>query len=740
MRCLILIRYIAAAATHSAAYVGDAACPGDGMHAVGPAAQPGVCSVCWAGVFDTNTNTGAGDLWSNAETYFNSGKCPHCGRSTVHLGCALSSLYQVNCHGCNGAVCCRFDELDRIIEQLRNGDAETVSTEALRSSLGDLEPMEHSLMILTFHSYDMTISELLSLKKFVGNANGVGACYPNVVYVINCIIWSKSIVHMKANEMAALLADAQALAVALPILGMAITPHFIAEAKEEEIVALIKLFAGHRGANAGISGALVKKVIDLTDIMRIVRFSNDGIKDLLCGLISSNSCAAAKHLIGRYRFGHWLANDDVCAIIEQYAAACIYDDEAFMSLLVFLVNENVDVVSCEHYMMQLSDKLSERNGGTATTQAHQKLQSVVQKCRSNTVSMRSAVDNYARAPGDGDFRLDEDVFCMVARIRNPQSEFVRLLGRARGTKVAHIVRHAPISWTRKNAKFCMDVAEQAIEQENLAMLEEAFAAFRSTRQSPQNMRHLFDILLKSGHSSYAGLALKIISYYKLRHLKRKSIADWLLAQLLERKEYWCLPYFKGLVDEKERYRRAISHHHQEIMGAAVFGEFQFSPMFHGIIRYDVENVFFMENLREYLGVLLKASSDRYVVQRLLIDLCTTRLFSRGVNENNVAVVYELLREHRDRIFYIDAFYHALRYTMQKNCLKVFMINDLEEGMFARNRWAVASMASGALCQIKKYKKCRSLGRAGSHCGYCEIISTVAFGDLIAMLRYAQANQ
>lgn len=742
MKHLILIRCIAAAVAQLFTSIEDAVdleSIRDVSAFIEPPGSNGICSICGMEVLGISTDMG--DIRKDPDAYFNSGRCPRCGYNTVHLGCALGSLHQIGCYSCGEIVCKRFDELDVLIEHLRNGNTQLINDFVCYCALNGLESMEQSLIVLTLRSYNMTAGELESLKRFAKKMGGACPHRPNIVYAVDCIVWVERVAHMQTSEMVTFLADTRALAVVLPILDTRITPHVIAQARGKEIMALIKLFAAYRGVNAGISGIMMEKVIRITDAVSAVRFSSDNIKNLISGLIGTGCCSMIKHLVGRFQFSHQLLEDDVCMLLEQYIAAYIYDDETFMPLLVFLVNGYADDASCKQYLSQFSSRLLERNGGVAASQVYMKLKNMAKRPSAGHVSTGNAMANYIYMPDDG-FGLCEILFRAIIRNRRVKDEFVCFMGAAQGARVPHIIRYIPSSWTRRNVKICIDIAEQAIRQENLAVLEEILIVFVNIKQTSKNMCRLFGNLLKSRCRDYMGLVLRIIDYDKLHYLKRKKITDWLLEQLVGYEMHWCIPYLEGHVNDLDRYGQAIAQYHQEIMNGAATKTFQLSSQMRGLIRYDARNTFFIENLREYLGVLLRMSTDRYIIQQLLTEICSTRAFSRIISESKMAGICKLFKAHRDYFFYLDAFYHALPYIKQKICLKILMIDDLERSIAAKNPWARASAKDGALHRLKKYRQCRGHKCVSTNCKFCEIVYDVAFEDLFAALRYAyvQAKQ
>lgn len=727
MKYLILIKCIIAA-NHLAVY------PEDAAHANNFPEQPAIysrCGVCEALLLDSRIDLGNAE--ATAVAGLGSIACPRCGADFVHLRCASKSLSRIKCHGCGEITCCKTAELDSFIEQLRSGGTDVGDIGICRRVFDNLESLGCSLIIMPLYSYDMTVDELRLLKM------AAGICYQRVLEAIDNIIKAKSVFYAQNSKIISSFAGMQNLTAVLVFLGSTITPNFVAEAGEEQIVVLIELLAGHRGAGASISGALAQKIISLADIVRGARLSNSGIKKLLGGLISTDSCAMAKHLVGRHQFGHQLTDDAICAIVEQYAAACAYSDETFVPLLIFLVNGNINEIPNEHVLQRLASRFLQRNGDAVNKAVYAKLLGLSEKCKSGTADMEDAMYHYTQA-GDGDFCLSEDLFCAIAGTWETGCKFFWTVSRAQRAGGVHILRHMPISWARINTGVYIGIAEQAMEREDFVMLEEMLVSLNNTRQSVQNICRLFENLLKGSCRNHVGLALRIINSKRLIYLKENGVTDWLLGQLATYNIHWCIPYFRGHVSDKLRYERIAGQYHQEIVSTAMSGEFQFSPLFCEIIRYDAKNAFFTENFQEYLKALLDAFTNRYVVQRLLIETCTTLTFRRMISTDKMAAVYALLKTQEDFFFYLDAFYYALQHTTQKNCLKILILDDLEGSATTGNRWVAASMEGGVLHQRRAYKRCSGRGCIGSGCMYCRIVSGVEFWDLLAALRYARASQ
>lgn len=196
--------------------------------------------------------------------------------------------------------------------------------------------------------------------------------------------------------------------------------------------------------------------------------------------------------------------------------------------------------------------------------------------------------------------------------------------------------------------------------------------------------------------------------------------------------YWCVPYFEGHARDRARCKQLAVRHRREIMDAVVAGELLGSPLLRAIIRYDARCGFLVENFWAYLEALLRASTDRRVVQRLLIETCSAHAFRCSASKEKMRAIYELFRAHHDHFFYLDAFYHALPYVTQKSSLRMLMMDDLE-----KNGRAVASTGSRVLRQGGGYKRCNGFNCDSMRCKHC---GQAVFGELFAALRRMRAEQ
>lgn len=731
---LILIKCIAAAVEHSAEHSSDTTGIANSAEAAVMPAIRGICGVCERELPASHTD--AEGAQPGTTTYSSDLQCPLCGANILHLVCALQCPSQIMCRNCGQAIYCRTAGLDSFIQQLRHGDLNTMTTGAHRRALDVLKPIGRNLMIMTLCAYDMSNDELNLLSEIALSA---GADYQEVVETIRHITEIKDILRAPTGKIIARLTNMQTLATGLLILEIAIMPHFIAEANEEQVIALVELLARYREVSAHASGALLRKIVDLIDTVGSVLFGNNDIKRILQALISRGSCAMIKHMVGRYRFSHQFTYNDTCFIIEQYTTACTYSDETFIPLLIFLVNGNAGAMASKYKIRRLADMLLQRNSNICNTDAYKKMQRMAEKCEQDSVCTVNAVASYVCAFDSSDFNLSEDIFCAILGIWDAKKipEFLMKIIQFAGN--AHIIRHIPISWMQVNIDVCINIAKQAMTYENCAMLEEILIAFINTKQPSRNMRCLFEDLLQSNCRDYVGIILKTVSSRKLRYLKDSDISDWLLEQLVSHKVYWCIPYFKKQIRDKKRYGQVLCQHRREIMNTAATGELRLSPLFREIVRYDARNTFFIENIQEYLEALLRVSTDKYVIMRLLVKMCVTRPFDHVVVSDKMEDIYELLKMQQEFIFYLDVLYYALQHRRQKSCLKALIMDDLE-CMAAKNSWALASMDKGALYRRKGFKRCRGNKCTNSKCRYCEIVYNVALRDLLAALWYARANQ
>lgn len=253
------------------------------------------------------------------------------------------------------------------------------------------------------------------------------------------------------------------------------------------------------------------------------------------------------------------------------------------------------------------------------------------------------------------------------------------------------------------------------------------------------MRSFFEAFLQSDYRDCIGPVLRSIGNQKLHYLKSRNVTNWLLEELVERNMLWCIPYLRGAVNNRDYYDRIIKNHCQEIIYATVTGVFSFSTMLHKIIRYDSENDFFIMNLPDYLSVLFMTSIDRHVVQRLLIEICSTKIFNEMVRGGKLLAIYRVLESSPDRFFYLDAFCYALKDETQRSCLKTIILDELER--LTAGKTFRRSLGGGILHRREKYARCAGLECYAFICSnYCELNRTVTFGELLAMLRFALANK
>lgn len=703
---------------------------------------PGICSVCKTEVFSTNENMGNGAQ----STFFRGGKCPHCSYNTIHLGCALTSFSPIECHSCGGLVCRRSPELDAfVIGRCRSKSSQHIGINEHLDALRYLDSMDDSLQVLTLYSYDMTKGELLFLKdamKCVASLNGMGKHRLNIISNLDSIIQIKHLVYIQPDHLLAILAKMQsiAFAIVLPMLETIITPHFVAQAGEEQTMALIKLLARHKGVNAHICDALVKKITTLVDIIGKGSFSNDGIKNLLSALISSDSCAMIKHLIGRHRFSHQLMDSEICDIIEQ--ASAIYPDnaEASTPLLMFLISGNTTILPSKFQIELLSSILLERNDAISATPIYKKLQHIIISCALDYESIKNAITRYARVPNSSDCEFSEDLFCAVIGNLGYGNGIVRFMAEKQDLEAAYIVRHLPNSWLDNNTDIYINIAKQAISQNKIETLEVALTALMNVRQAPEHALEFLKALLESDYRDYMGLVLKIADRRNFLNLRDKDMLSRVMKQICVFKMEWCTPWLEKYSKISVRSRQVIREHSQIIIDVIVHKSFPFTPLFLEIIRYDVESTFLIENLRMYLGALLKASTGRHIVQRLLVEICSVPAFGTMVNEDAMASIYELFKSHQDCFFYLDAFYYAMpNNSAQKQCFKTIVVRDLEKVAAERNYSRTAHNGNNAPSQEENRNQPCNPRCGNIICERCFPINELAFSDLLTVLRISQTN-
>lgn len=705
----------------------------------------GICSICKTKTLCSirrmklfGAENATGDIWSIRSAYYDSGRCLHCNYNTIHLGCALGSLYRIKCYNCGKDVCRRFHELDRLIDELWSSDVKSKDVEAFIYALNELESMQQSLIILTLCSYDMTADELKLVQKFakdVGKMNNKGTQYPNIISTIRNIVWIKTTIRVQADEFFIFLRNTWAFAIALPVLNTIITPHLIANASEKQIMEIIEVLAGYRGVHAVLSNTLLKRIIDFADTEKTAPFTNNSILCLLYNLIDSNSCAVIKYLVGRSRFSHWLTNDESYAIMLRYAFKDSYEENAFMPLFIFLVNGCISCVFPQIRMLFLIDKFLWHDSNAINPRVYTKLQTIREKYNLGPIDIKDAVADYLF--NDKDFNLSEDLFCAINGTQKAISEILGVIINNRGAGCVHILRHVPSIWIYNGIEF--GILEEAIAQENPAVFEEILMNHSNTHYLVENMHGLSKILLNSSCRDCIGLLLRRIVHHKPHLLKNREVADKLLESLVNNKMYWCIPYLQLLSEDKNSHI-LISQYCQQIIDSAIFGRFRFSALFHEIIRCDLKNECFVENFPEYIGTLLKANTDRYAIQRFLIEILSLHACRRIIEKSKIAAMYGIFKTHQYCFFYLDIFYYALQYTSWKNSLKTLILDDFEELMTEKIRSVTIDMCDRVLQKRKRYRRCNSLECQDCKCSYCRLITNTSFESILAMLRYVKMNQ
>lgn len=452
MRCMALIK-------RTAAHSKDAM---DFEDAVATAEQSDACRMCEKTFFSTENTTGG--IWNVPGAYFNSGKCQQCGHKTIRLGCALTCLLPIRCYACRNDICAGPDALTKLIEHLRNGGADPrpADNKICLDALDGLESMEHSLMVLVLHSYDMTLDELKELQRFIKDT---GKPYSNIGRMIDGLLWVKSVVRAPSiKKLFGFLTDTWKLTIALQILGTVITPNLIARAGDEQILTLVCLFAMHKGIYADMSNALMKRVIELANTIKIVDFGDDSIEKFLTHLITSDNCAILKHLLGRHRFSHKFTDDKACSIIKRYARRGIYRDETFIPLLVYLANGFSGRSPTWDRAQILIACFSQYANSACNPAFYTILRALFKKCCTSAVSIENAVAEYEH--NEKDFKLSENLFCANNGTCQPKVDFPRIISTVSGVRAVHIFRHVPNNWIHKKASIYFDAVKQAMEVES----------------------------------------------------------------------------------------------------------------------------------------------------------------------------------------------------------------------------------------------------------------------------------
>lgn len=653
----------------------------------------GTCCMCRKNVY--NVESASGDVWGKDDAYLENGKCPHCGYNTVHLGCALGSLFPIKCYSCGKDMHQRSSELDVLIIQLQRREVTSKNARAHLSAFDSLESMQHSLIVSTLHTYDMTADELGSLNaviKYLNNGNSENTRYPKIVHMVSSLQWIKFVARAHAmRELLDLVTDSRAFAMALPVLGIVITPHLIAKATESQIMMLIEFFGGYKGFYTEFWGCLINRVANLFNIVRTVPFNANGTERMLNNLIDLDGCAVIKYLLGRRNFSHWLANKKICAIIERYASKCTYRNETFVPLLIYLINGHTTNPFMTKRFKCFLEKFLMQGGGEIDAKNY--LRGLLKRRIRTTKSMADIIAGY-KYNGWG-FNLSEDIFFCVTKKGQTIENCLFCMEQAINHKEggAHIFRHMPNAWMRNDAGSLAKTLEQAIAQGNFPMLEEILIASMNLSQAKSTVLDLLKILLANNCLDYAGLVLRIDSSAgtKLKNLNDDEMIGGFLNQMVENNMHWCIPYFKTIIRNKGNYNQMVSKYHQEIIDSAVAGSFRFSLIFRKMIQYTAENTFFIRHLPDYLEALLRASTDRHVVQRLLIEICSTRLFTDLFTEKKMAAICEIFSRYPDQHFYLDAFYHALLHASQKDCLEAVV---LKNPRFHIKFWPVQSAEAG----------------------------------------------
>lgn len=744
MGCAILMKCAAAAGQHDApaevrarsedtAAGQSASCAEDAMDVGGSAEQSYPCSVCRGAVCGAGRATG--DVWHDDDAYYDGGKCQFCGSITIHLGCALGSLHPVSCSSCGSGMIRHLDSLDKLIKQLQMGRMAFENAHAHLCALDALEAMDHSMIVLMLRPYDLTDGELESLEEFTKSMSGTEGRYSKTLLMIISMQWVKSVISIQfPNDIFDFVIDTREFAIALPFLDIVITPFFILKASGNTIIELIKFLAHYKGPCTNTRNALMIKIVDLVDIKKTTPLKKDLIMNLLADMIKSGSCLMIKHLLGRYNFCHKLTDNEVCAILEQYALKYDYDEETFMPLFAYLANSHTSTFSVKHRARIFIKRLS-----LLKSSAEAYVSQLLDKYKLGTMDVKDAIANYKFV--DGEFNLSSDLLYAIDNIQAARSEYIRLIANNKEAGNVHIFRHIPIAWMHADGASFFNAMKEAIREGNHTLLEEILVSFANLSQNPKIRSDAFTLLLNHGCQDYAGLLLKIISNHNIIfYLKKKGFTDRILKQLVDNGVYWCIPYFKSYVQDEMYYEEVIKDHRQDIIDAIAKGAFRFSPVFREMVQYDSENYFLIKNLPDYIEALLKASTNRYTVQRLLIEIASTGMFKKIFLVDKMIATCTPLMKEPEWAFYLDAFYYALQPESRKICLKKLILGALGEIRNNKNQQIIDRFGNGILGKIKKPGKCSGFFCGRKACKSCSLCKELPFEDFIIVMRCVKAEQ
>lgn len=554
--------------------------------------------------------------------------------------------------------------------------------------------------------------------------------------VIGYIVdWIDPVARMHIGELTDSLADWRRLTIALPVLDAVVTPQFVARASGEQAVALIRLLAGHSGFNVGLSAALVEKIIYFADIIKARWVSDDSIKKLIYELISDGKCAVLKHLLGRHCFCHKFSVEEACEILEEYSSKCMCSDESFVPLIAYLVLGYASEIPCADYISGIGSMLLDRNPGAAKTPLYARIWYIQENSRHGNVSISDAIDSYACASDDRSFNASEDLLCAIISDERNRDAFADMQEQIRGTRAAHAARHILRNWIQHNTLFCANTMREAIAQRNFAVVDVVLPIFMNTKQTGKTMDDIFGEMKENSCLDYVAMMEYSTNDGKFKYLKRNS----LMKLLKEEEAPWSILYLAGKTNVRNRAcnDQNIRENCEHTMNKIVAGRHNFSPLFHEVLRYDTANLFIARNILVYFRELLGVHTSRHTIERLLREVCSPEIVKNKMDVTKMADIYKLFETHPDSILYLDTFYHALSHRAHRNGLKIIIIRKLEAKKTAKNRWVVESMKNGVLYRRRKCKHCDGYRCTKEECDYCELISGIAFKDLVAALRYAE---
>lgn len=666
-----------------------------------------------------------------------------CRQSIAHLECVFMNIEQIACHACGYIMNLRPAGLGWLIQKLHAGEAEFVGTDTQQDIFNSLESMDSSLIIATLAFHFMTIDEIKILKLMVGKA---GMHYPKITAQLDSLILAFHFRCARIGTLLEAISVPQPLVGFLPIIHTVITPCFIRHTNNEQIVALIALFASYWKYNAAYFDSLIKKTVDLFNMACQQPLSNKNIEDLVYELIKSNSCNMLKHLLGRASFTHTLSYSTMHNILAQYIiSGHEYGDTSFIPLFIYLNNGSRAARTFKQRIPHFLNLFSHRSDSSAKL-VHQKMQSIAE-AYVNARHTKDTIGMYMSGLDTAVFDANEEVFCALNTLGAFESVnlIADLIKNRQDTAAACVFRHFPAIWIRSKDKLYIGLAEKAMEAQSLVVLEELLVYLVHIKFCPLYLKAIIESLWESNCQDYIGLM------HKARFCKNISwgmgLTNWAFRLAQNNNMLWCISYIEhSLLKNKVKYEEIIKNDSFQMIADTVGRKFRFSAFSHELIKYDTGNDFFIENLLYYFQALLDTFTDMHVIQRLLVEALSVRIRAASINAGMIAAIYELLKNRMHNYFYLNTFYYSLQHHAHRICLKDLIINDLENNGKSINPWVMLdSVERGMLYERMQCEKCSACGCYSyelefTGCRYCTLMHSTALENLFVMLRYAQSTQ